>query len=325
MAEEAISEAPQTRVDTFRNAENAFLAMEQEAPAEEPEQENVQEEAEEEAPLEVAEDQSEDAEILADEEPEQVEQEQTYRVKANGQELEVTLDELLSSYSRQADYTSKTQALAEEKKLLNERLENVGRLEQQINEMQEHTNRLAQVSDDPGEEYWNQLKAENPMQYMIERDEYRERQAQKEKLVQETNEMQKQLQYQRQMEAEQSLKLENDKLLEMNPKWADPNVFSNAKARMRDAGKLVGFSDDELKQVVDHRAVMILHKASLWDQLQDSRKKIKPAPVRTSKQTGRPLSAQSRSALTKAKQKLAKTGKPVDAQNAFEQLLLKKG
>ena len=45
-----------------------------------------------------------------------------YKVKVGDEELEVTLDELLQGYMRQADYTRKTQALAEERKKLEEQL-----------------------------------------------------------------------------------------------------------------------------------------------------------------------------------------------------------
>lgn len=43
---------------------------------------------------------------------------ETYIVKVNGQEQEVTLDELLHGYMRNQDYTRKTQALAEERRNL---------------------------------------------------------------------------------------------------------------------------------------------------------------------------------------------------------------
>lgn len=42
----------------------------------------------------------------------------TYVVKVDGQEIEVSLDELLGGYQRQADYTRKTQTLAEQAKEL---------------------------------------------------------------------------------------------------------------------------------------------------------------------------------------------------------------
>ena len=42
---------------------------------------------------------------------EEVEESPKYRVKANGEELEVSLDELLNGYSRTADYQKKTNPL----------------------------------------------------------------------------------------------------------------------------------------------------------------------------------------------------------------------
>jgi hypothetical protein len=41
-----------------------------------------------------------------------------YKVKVNGEEMEVPLDELLKGYMRQADYTNKTKELAEQRKTL---------------------------------------------------------------------------------------------------------------------------------------------------------------------------------------------------------------
>ena len=54
---------------------------------------------------------SDEDEIEAEEE----EQPELYAVKINGQEEQVTLDELKSGYSRQ-DYTQKTQKIAEQEK-----------------------------------------------------------------------------------------------------------------------------------------------------------------------------------------------------------------
>lgn len=50
--------------------------------------------------------------------PGQPEEPETFIVKVNGQEQEVTLDELLHGYMRNQDYTRKTQALAEERRNL---------------------------------------------------------------------------------------------------------------------------------------------------------------------------------------------------------------
>lgn len=59
----------------------------------------------------------------------------TYKVKVDGEELEVGLDELLNGYSRTADYTRKTQALAEER----ERFAAYQRLEESLQHNPEST------------------------------------------------------------------------------------------------------------------------------------------------------------------------------------------
>ena len=58
----------------------------------------------------------------------QIEEEETsntnqelYKVTVDGQEQEVTLDELMKGYSRQSDYTRKTEKLSQERKALEER------------------------------------------------------------------------------------------------------------------------------------------------------------------------------------------------------------
>ena len=330
MAEE--TNADQTRMGSYEAAEKAFAAMDQPmeqeetVPAEVEPEESAELEAEsnEEISEEVEQDQAEEVEVDAVEELE-FQQEQTHRVRANGEDIEVTLDELKNSYSRQSDYTRKTQEIAEAKRILAERLNKVEMLEKQLSDYQQNQNEMVQQLQDPGDEYWANLKSENPIQYMIERDEFREKQAYQNDLRLQQEQMQKNLQEQKMLEAEESLKRENEKLMELNPKWTDPNVFSNAKQRMKNAGKIVGFSDEELSQITDHRAVMVLHKAAMWDELQTRKSKIKPAPVKTNPRTGKPLGQKSRTALTKAKQRLAKSGRPADAQAAFEQLLIRRG
>src|SRR5210317_1537907 len=49
---------------------------------------------------------------------EEIEKPSLHRVKVNGQELEVSLDELKSGYSRDSDYRQKTHSLSQERKSL---------------------------------------------------------------------------------------------------------------------------------------------------------------------------------------------------------------
>ena len=57
-------------------------------------------------------------------EKEQAQEPATYKVKVNGEELEVPLNELLNGYMRQADFTQKTQALADQRRSLEAPVQN---------------------------------------------------------------------------------------------------------------------------------------------------------------------------------------------------------
>ena len=71
------------------------------------EDKSLEEDTEEGAEADEAEEESEEADVEDGEE--------LYRVKVDGSEQEVSLNELLNGYSRQSDYTKKTQQLAQER------------------------------------------------------------------------------------------------------------------------------------------------------------------------------------------------------------------
>lgn len=61
---------------------------------------------------------TEDAEEFEGQPDEEPSDQPKYKVKVDGKELEVTLDELMQGYSKESDYRQKTQALAEERRRL---------------------------------------------------------------------------------------------------------------------------------------------------------------------------------------------------------------
>jgi len=82
----------------------------------------VEYEAVDDSEVELSED---DNEYDVYEEEEVVETSPSYTVKVDGEEFEVTLDELRNGYQRQADYTRKAQSLAEQRKAYEANLEAV--------------------------------------------------------------------------------------------------------------------------------------------------------------------------------------------------------
>ncbi len=94
----------------------------------------------------------------ADEAPEP-----TYKVTVNGEEADVPLSELLKGYSREADYTKKTQALAEERKSLETDLS-----AKYANELKQATDLFVQLDPILAETQnidWQALAQEDPNTY----------------------------------------------------------------------------------------------------------------------------------------------------------------
>ena len=86
---------------------------------EEPEEAEETDEAEEAEEEDAADDTDESEESEEQEaEDEEIEETALYTVRVNGEDVEVTEDELVRGYSRQSDYTKKTQELAEYRKQL---------------------------------------------------------------------------------------------------------------------------------------------------------------------------------------------------------------
>lgn len=251
------------------------------------------------------------------------EQPQTFKVVEDGQELEVTLDELLKGYSRTANYTRKTQALAEERKAFEaeqtavraERAEYAERLKQL---------EIALQSLAPQEPDWDQLANENPEEFPRAWAQWQAHQRNLEKVRQEAERVTAQ-QREDMIKAHNAVvQSERAKLLEAIPEWKDDKVRSKEKAELAKYATDAGFSEEQLKQVTDHKVFLLLRKAMLYDRAQATRpviqqkleSKVKPNTPGSSATTRR-----KHSETAKRNMRLAKTGSVQDAAAVIETLL----
>ena len=297
-----MSEAPQDGTSNLSIAGAVESLLAQNAPVEEKaeEQEVVAEIEEVEVEAEAAELEAED--IVEDDEPEEADEEveaveaveeqpeETYRVRIGDDEVDLTLEELRLGYMRQGDYTRKTQQVAEGRKAAEAELEAL------TAQRESYANQLAQLEtalnqSEPTQEYWDALQAEDPIEYVKQREALRDR---RDALAQVQSEQQRvqQEQYQQlQAQTQERLKQEADKLLDVIPEWRDADVATKQKnAVYTYAQRHLGYSEQELSQIGDHRAVNALRKAYLYDEL------MKQKPAATKK--------------TKAAPKMAKAGQP---------------
>ena len=269
---------------------------------------------------------TETEEIEAEGEEEEAQEEpesQYYRVKLDGVEMEVTLDEALSGYQRQQDYTKKTQALADEKKQLQAEVESAR--QDRLN-YQQSLEKLVQFqqSQQPKEPDWDALYEQDPLEWMKRKEDFRTQKEKNLELQQEHFRMQQQSQYEQQEQMKVHLQQEHQTLIESIPEWKDPKVMNAEKTQIRDYAVSIGYTPEEISQVYDARAVQALRHGMIASGLKGKGKvKLRPATpairsVTPGSETEQP---KKQTSLHKSKIRLAKSGKMSDAKEVFKQML----
>lgn len=266
---------------------------------------------------ETTDEQSEDSD-----EAEEDEQPQVFSVKVDGKEIEVTLEELQQGYSRTQDYTRKTQQIAETRKQVEAEAAAIRAEREQYAQL---LGALQQQLESAGEQPidWDRLYAEDPIEWVRQRELVRDKQERQAAIQSEQQRLSQLTAQQRAEEMKATLAQEQAALIQAVPEWKDEKKAKAEKALLIEFGQKVGYSEEELKNVFDHRAVITLRKAALYDQMVSKRKDIKPV-VNNGPRPVKPSAAgrvSSTTEATRAKQRLAKTGRVDDAASAIELLL----
>ena len=323
--------ALQTEGESTTAAFESFLA-----PEEDTQEEAVIEEVEESVEPEVEDFEEQDEELVDEEEleyddeedgeeeteVEELEEQPVYRVTVDGNEIEVTQDELLNGYSRQQDYTRKTQELANQRKLI----------EQQAQELQQRDAIYAQLlpkmeaqlkGELVNEPDWNSLYDDDPIAYVREKQIWDEKKEKLTAVSAEQQRLQQEAYAQQQQQIAQVVQDGQQRILEIIPEWKNAEIASKEKSAIRDYGiNVLGYSAQEMDAIYDYRALLGLRNAWLNSKTVEATKKkpTQKAPARVA----RPGSTSRKKSLApaqRAKQVLAKTGKVQDAAKVFEQFL----
>ena len=294
--------------------------------------ENVQSEdqlAESEEPDEVEEEtleatddeQSGDEEEGIDEEVVETETPPVYTVKIDGNEQEVTLDELRNGYQRQADYTRKSQSLAEQRKAYESNLEAVQ------SERGQYAKALETLSTQQGADIerfkavdWETLKKDDPMEYMEKRLELQDAQDKISAVQNEQARVHSQATEDTKVFLQDKLQKEAVTLTEKLPEYADPS--SNLRDEIRSYAINSGFSPEDVDGITDHRVVLILHKAMQADKgSKASTKKLQTVPKVVKSGTPQTKIQRSKKSAQIKRERLSETGHQRDAANVFLDML----
>lgn len=299
-------------------------------------EEAVEEVAEEEVTEEVESEEVEPEEVESEEETfeeesdeEEVEGEEeeleTYTVKASGEEKQVTFDELVQGYQLGADYTKKTQELAENRKLLQAEAQAINEAKQLRDQYAQGLQQMQQMVMDTGasEEDLTYLKENDPLAYATKVAENTEKKEQLQKLNAERARIAQEQQAEQLQIRQKQIALESQKLQEIIPEFSDKAKGEKIRAELRNYGKSVGFQDQELNQIYDSRQVDVLHKAYLYDKLQKSKPGVKKKVAQAPKmlKSGTKKAKNNNDVTRRQKAQLKGSGKVADAAKLFENFI----
>lgn len=217
--------------------------------------------------LDDAEEDAEEADEDADDEAPD-----TYIVKVDGQDVEVTLDDLKRSYSGQEYIRKGMEENAQVHKELERHFEDLQAQRQHFAQLVKSVQEKGVISEptppDP------EMSFSDPIGYMQERAEYDKKLAayqQQQQAIQAETAQQQQAQQQRHREF---LEAQKARVLEAIPDFGDPQKATRIMNDMVSLGAEYGISAEELARVSDARVVIALHDLLQYRTVKNSQRKV---------------------------------------------------
>jgi len=268
----------------------------------------------------------EEEEVTEEVEEEELEEEpQRFTVKAAGEEKEVTLDELMQGYQLGADYTKKTQEVAEQRKAVEAEQKAIQEAKQVRDTYAQRLQAIEQflTGNQDSPEDLAAMKENDPIGYAVKVAELTEKKEQLAQVRAEQHRIAQQQQAEEQQNLAKRVQEEAQKLSQVLPEFSDQAKGEQLRSEIRNYGKSVGFTDQELANVYDSRHVIMLHKAMMYDKLQKAKpgvtKKVAQAPKMV--KAGTKVKTGNADIRKKQMNKLKQTGKARDAAALFENFI----
>ena len=243
-----------------------------------------------------------------------------HRLKVNGQEIEVSLDELKAGYSRDSDYRQKTHNLGIEKRELDGQRESLRQTyETRLSELNELIATAdATVRQEQGSEDLQKLWEEDPTAAARLDYQMRQRNRQLDDVRNKAREAQPK-QY------EDFLGTQRELAAQKIPEYNDPNKADQFKINMRNSLRSYGFNDQEIGHLADHRFLMVAKDAMSYKNLKDKKpivqKKVANAPKVVKAGVAKSSTSSGREQIRNKINRLGKTGHLKDAQSAIMDMI----
>lgn len=247
-------------------------------------------------------------------------------IEVDGEEK--TIEELRSGFLRQKDYTRKTQELAESRKAVEAKDQEIEReraeYAQLLPAMAERIQQAAEQEPD-----WDTLYDTDPvMAAKAERQWRKEQEARTAQLqaVQAEQQRMQQIAAQKQEQMQQSyLEQQRHILPDIIPEWRDKKVAATEATQIRDFLLGEGFSEQDVSGMSNATLVKLARKAMLYDRGETRANEVKAKPkkprTKTLKSGSRASQPKRTSAAQEAQNRARKTGRVTDAAAAIKALL----
>ena len=309
-------EAPKQEIE-----QNSPEPQNEESEEDQPQEQEISEETESEEEEVSEQDVSQDEEQIDTQE--KLEDSPSYTVKVNGQELDVTLDELRNGYSRDADYRQKTEELSNQRKNFQSESEKqrqdysqkLNELNQRLSTAQQNLNAEINSAD------LDRMYDEDPTEAARIEHRLRRKQEVLNDSIQKTEAARKQEKQKHIMEQHYLLKSKM-------PELSDPSKLASLSRDLNTNLKSYGFTDHEINDVSDHRIILLVRDAMRYRNMQNSKPNIAKKITKPSK----PFSSGVKQGKSEANLKLSRekfsrlksSGSMKAAQDVFLDMITKK-
>lgn len=234
---------------------------------------------------------------------------QRFRVKVDGQEVEVTLDDLKRSFAGQGYIQKRMQEVAAVRKEAEATYNALNQERAQLAQALAMYQQQLSAAGNPQPPSRELLKTD-PIRYLEEEAAYREGMEQRQQLAQQQAYLMQQ-QSEQQKRAYSAYLAEQAQLLTQRiPEFADAKKAGELKRALIETGaQHYGFSPEELQAVSDARHVQVLHDAMRYRQLMAGKERVQEKVAQVSRPVVRPGAKRPET-----------TGKAIEAKKALSRM-----
>ena len=251
---DSLIETPEPVEETNEAIEDTYEETQEVEETQETEQEDSQEIEDED--VETEEHDSHDEELF-------------YKVKVDGEEKEVSLEELTRSYSGQKYIQKGMQQAAEARKAVESEYQAIQQQSQQLQQLLAAA-QSGQLNLTPPTPPSRELFEQDPIGYMDEKLKYEDAMGQFQAQQQQVQQTLAQQEQYNQQAMQAQLQAEMQKLSQ-DPDFSNPERAKQVKADMLDFAQEIGFTTEDIRGITDHRALLVLKNAALYAKTQKSK------------------------------------------------------